>query len=169
MTDYIEISNRTIWIGIIAGVVASLYLLFPVILPGFPNLWYATGILGIFLVWGSLQDERFQGFVIAAGVFLIISFAVYPAVTNFLVDQGGPVQKTENTEVVTLSVPDMFCQGCVYSVRDALKGIDGVKQVKVSLSEKEAVVSYNPKKTSPEEMVQNRVVEGYGGSIKETS
>ncbi len=88
------------------------------------------------------------------------------ALSAFVSGSGDTVQQVQGTKTVTLSVPGMFCQGCVYSVRKSLNGMNGVKQAQVSLSSKEAVVVYDPQKTSPEEIVQHKVIQGFGGSIK---
>ena len=52
------------------------------------------------------------------------------------------------TKQVTLKIVGMHCAGCAGSVERALKGIAGVSAVTVSLAAGQAVVDYEPEKTS---------------------
>jgi len=54
---------------------------------------------------------------------------------------GGLSFAAEQT--VTLSVSGMTCASCPYIVRQSLAAVDGVTAVKVSLSEKTAVVVFD--------------------------
>lgn len=51
---------------------------------------------------------------------------------------GAPV--VQAAETITLSISGMDCDGCKQSVTDALKGVEGVAEVEVSLEENTAVV-----------------------------
>jgi len=64
-----------------------------------------------------------------------------------------------------MKVTGMTCGGCISSVTRALKMIDGVDDVKVSLSAGEATVQYDERLTSPDQLksaVQNA---GYGVDV----
>lgn len=52
----------------------------------------------------------------------------------------------------TLKVAGMTCGGCVSSVTNALKAVDGVSAVAVSLQAGEARVEFNENATSPERL-----------------
>lgn len=52
----------------------------------------------------------------------------------------------------TLKVAGMTCGGCVGSVTKALKAVDGVTAVAVSLQSGEARVEFNEEATSPERL-----------------
>ena len=58
-----------------------------------------------------------------------------------------------STTTVILSVEGMTCAACPVAVTTALKKLDGVKEAKVSLSEKNAVVYYDVAKVKPQQMV----------------
>ena len=70
-----------------------------------------------------------------------------------------------STTTVTFSVEGMTCAWCPVAVKTVLKRLDGVKEAKVSLSEKNAVVEYEPAKVKPQEMVDavNRL--GYQANL----
>jgi copper chaperone len=56
-----------------------------------------------------------------------------------------PTESTEMpvvqaAETITLSISGMDCDGCVKSVTEALKGVDGVAEVEVSLENQTAVI-----------------------------
>ena len=55
-------------------------------------------------------------------------------------------------ETVELKVEGMDCEGCVKSVTRMLSGVPGVQNVKVSLADANAKVTYDPAKTGIEQM-----------------
>ena len=62
---------------------------------------------------------------------------------------GAPNAKARpSTTTVTLSVEGMTCASCSVAVKTVLKRLDGVKEAKVNLSEKNAVVEYEPARSS---------------------
>lgn len=167
--EYVTLTVPGAWVvGLGAGAVAALSYILPFVAPGTGNLWYVTVPAGGVIVAYVLPEQRLKGAAIGAGSFALIAFLLVPAVGGILAGGGGtePVQTGEGTETVVIAVPDMFCQGCSYSVQSALNGIPGVEQASVSLQKKEAVVVYDPDVVTPEQIVQNGVVQGYGGTIK---
>ena len=66
---------------------------------------------------------------------------------------------------VTLKVEGMSCAACAFSVRTARKKLDGVKDAKVSSSESQAVVDYNPAKVTAEQMIDAVNKLGYKASL----
>ncbi len=48
----------------------------------------------------------------------------------------------------TIKIKGMTCMGCVNSVRTVLKNLSGVIQVEVTLDPAQAIVQYDPAKTS---------------------
>ncbi len=64
-------------------------------------------------------------------------------------------------QTVTLSVPGMTCAACPFTVKAALNKVDGVTQVDVSYSEREAVVTFDDTQTSVEALTQATANAGY--------
>lgn len=62
----------------------------------------------------------------------------------------------------TLKVTGMTCGGCVNNVTQALKTIEGVGDVKISLATGEATVQYDDKLTSPDHLKSTVKSAGYG-------
>jgi copper chaperone CopZ len=61
-----------------------------------------------------------------------------------------------------LKVTGMTCGGCTSNVTEALKAVSGVSDVEVSLSDGEATVQYDERKTSSEQLKSAVKGAGYG-------
>ncbi|MCZ2075914.1 MAG: cation transporter [Bryobacterales bacterium] len=57
------------------------------------------------------------------------------------------------TKTVRIPIQGMVCTVCVSNVKKALRALDGVQQVEVSLEQREAQVQYVEGKISPQELV----------------
>lgn len=68
-----------------------------------------------------------------------------------------------------LNVTGMTCGGCTGSVTNALKGVDGVGDVKVSLSTGEATVQYDERRASPDQLKSAVTQAGYGVETPSTT
>ena len=60
-----------------------------------------------------------------------------------------------------LNVTGMTCGGCTGSVTNALKGVDGVSDVKVSLSTGEATVQFDERRATPDQLKSAVTQAGY--------
>lgn len=65
------------------------------------------------------------------------------------------------TTQTTLNINGMTCGGCVNSVTNALKQIDGVSNVQVSLADKNAVIDFDDSKTNVDSLKQAVEDAGY--------
>jgi copper chaperone CopZ len=61
-----------------------------------------------------------------------------------------------------LKVTGMTCGGCISNVTHALKALNGIGDVKVSLSTGEAAVQYDDRLTSPAQLKSAVTGAGYG-------
>jgi copper chaperone len=66
-------------------------------------------------------------------------------------------------QTVTLGISGMTCGGCVRSVTNVLKALDGVAKAEVSLERNNAVVDYDPGKVGIDQL--KRSVEEAGFEI----
>ena len=64
-------------------------------------------------------------------------------------------------QTVTLGISGMTCGGCVRSVTNVLKALDGVAKADVSLEKKSAVVDYDPAKVGIEQLKHSVVEAGF--------
>lgn len=69
-------------------------------------------------------------------------------------------------QTVTLDVPGMTCSSCPITVKKALTKVDGVQQVKTSFEKREAVVTFDDKKTSAEKLISAVTDAGYPCTLK---
>lgn len=93
-----------------------------------------------------------------------LSFFILAAalLTAGIAHAGTALQDKKAESTVTLSVNGMTCESCVQTVTKALKGVDGVKDVKVSLQEKKATVTLvGGAKTTEEQLAKAVQKAGY--------
>lgn len=78
----------------------------------------------------------------------------------------APADQTSPTSAsMSFNVDGMTCPSCSVAVRTALKKVDGVKDAKVSVSDKRATVDYDPRKATPQQMVDAVNNLGYRASL----
>lgn len=68
-----------------------------------------------------------------------------------------------------IKVTGMTCGGCTANVTKALKTVNGVNDVTVSLSDGKATVQYDEKLTSPEQLKSAVIGAGYGVDTSNTA
>ena len=68
-----------------------------------------------------------------------------------------------------LKVTGMTCGGCTNNVTNALKAVNGVENVIVSLSDGTATVQYDEKLTAPQELTLAVKNAGYGVNAANTT
>jgi len=91
------------------------------------------------------KEQRMRSSLMVLGIVLlawVVGHSV-PAIAQ----QGT---KAGALRVCTLNVAGMTCAGCEAAVRSAAKTVDGVKDVKASDDKKNADVTDDPSKTTPE-------------------
>lgn len=76
---------------------------------------------------------------------------------------AGPDARAER---VVIAVEGMHCGGCASGVKAMLKRTEGVISADVSYERKEAVVEYDPDRTTPEKIVEAINNMGYKASVK---
>lgn len=68
---------------------------------------------------------------------------------------------SQNAKTVTISVTGMTCGHCVQTVEKALRAVQGVYTVEVSLEKKQAVVAYDPALTNEDALKDAVLSAGY--------
>ncbi len=64
----------------------------------------------------------------------------------------------------TLKVLGVDCNNCAANVRKALEGINGIEKLDIRLSDKIAVVTFDPDKVGRQEITEN--VEDFGFEVE---
>jgi P-type Cu+ transporter len=84
--------------------------------------------------------------------------------------EGGTevIEKTR-LEQVGIPVTGMTCASCVRRVERALGKKEGVSGASVNFAAEKATVEYDPRATSPEELVETVRGAGYSADVRETS
>lgn len=59
----------------------------------------------------------------------------------------------EEVKLIEIPIEGMSCMSCVANVKKTLSGMDGVKEVTVSLKNKSAKVKYNLQKITQEQLI----------------
>ena len=67
---------------------------------------------------------------------------------------------------VTLAVEGMTCASCPYQVEAALKKVDGVTHIEVSLSDKGAVVTFDDAKVDAAALTKATTVAGFPSNLQ---
>ena len=89
-----------------------------------------------------------------------VAFSALGAIANPAANGQGFVVTAES-KTIDLKVSDMTCGvGCVKKVESALAKVDGVSKANVSMPDK-AVVTYDPAKTKPEDLIAALKKAGY--------
>lgn len=74
---------------------------------------------------------------------------------------------SESEKTVKFSVAEMTCATCPIAVKKAMQRVDGVINVEVSYEDKTAVVTFDPKLTSPDEIGQASTNVGFPATVNE--
>lgn len=166
-----HIDMKMIVVGLIAGVIASSWAVLPFFISGVSNLLYMTitmGLLFLFMFGGFNKKTLIKSGSLALGIYLLMSYIIFPFASDLLI--GGVIDTSQyadgNYATINLALPGLFCSGCAYSSQNALKGIHGVVDAKVSFDDKNGVVVYDPNVVTPEEFVSNDLIKAYGGEIQ---
>ena len=102
--------------------------------------------------------------VLTSLLFITVSF-VSPscAQQQKKTEQTTPNDQTKTVAIqkLKMSVDGMSCSACQSTVKKAIKSLDGVTDVEVSLEKKFAFFSYNPLKVKPEQIQKAVNDKGY--------
>jgi periplasmic mercuric ion binding protein len=70
-------------------------------------------------------------------------------------------------KTVTLEVPTMNCVTCPFTVKKALKNVEGVSKAEVTYETKLAVVTFDDEKTTAKALTEATTNAGYPSTLKE--
>lgn len=96
---------------------------------------------------------------------LAILVSALSAVTACRRDTQAPastsVARTVATQTVSVRVDGMICQVCAGSVKNALKKVDGVQNAEISLEKRHAVIHYDARTVSVDQLTRAIKDAGY--------
>lgn len=114
---------------------------------------------------GSTRINRIVLWIIAP---LLVAMLLLPYFAPRLFAGSTPKGATPmQTEQAVFKVEGMHCSACPVTVRNSLTQVDGVQDAKVTLDPPQAVVTYDPAKTSVQAIEQATTKAGYPSSVKQ--
>ena len=103
----------------------------------------------------------------AATAVVAILFALPYVMPPFVARRNADsTEVSMSTVQATLRVENMTCSGCVATVTRVLSGLDGVRDVKVTLDPPKAVVLYDSSKLGPEDLTRATARAGYPSALE---
>ncbi len=106
--------------------------------------------------------KRLAVLITFAGLTALAALAVFGA--RALMGGDSPAAETVTS---TFHVTGMTCGGCEFGVRHVVKKLDGVAEVEASYKEERVVVTYQPEKVKPEQIIQAIESLGYSAEPQE--
>lgn len=102
---------------------------------------------------GGVVHKRLRGAFLAFAIVILGALAFSVACQR----EHTPVARAANSggkEIRTITVPieGMSCGACAASVKKTLKAIEGVREVRVNLEQRNASIEYEPGKVAPEQL-----------------
>ncbi|WP_157018063.1 heavy-metal-associated domain-containing protein [Mesorhizobium xinjiangense] len=106
--------------------------------------------------------------LIAMAGFLAVGVSGLP----LIVSAPAPVlvssaQAAETERAATFDVPGMTCALCPVTVRKAMEGVEGVRQVEVDFDARTATVVFDPSMTTIETIAAASTNAGYPAAVKD--
>lgn len=99
--------------------------------------------------------------LLAIGVFGLPLIASAPSPVFVSAAQAAEAQQT-----ATFDVPGMTCALCPVTVRKAMEGVEGVRQVEVDFESRTATVVFDPSVTTVEAIAAASANAGYPATVK---
>ncbi len=174
MAKEIEINIKALIGGIVGGLTASFFAFGPLIMSllGFDAVtsltvvkyWMYLIITGVIVALAfpfstrkksiSLSKSGILTSLVSFGLIFIIGvYGLTPILAPLVSGNTRQEITNGNYKVLTLSIPGMVCSGCAASIQGALKNTNGVIDASVTLSNKQAIVIYDPSITTKEKIV----------------
>lgn len=79
---------------------------------------------------------------------------------------AAPEPAQESLQGVTFDMQNMTCAMCSITIKKALQGVDGVKNVTVDADAKTATVTFDPQKTTLEALIKATTNAGYPATVR---
>ncbi len=105
-----------------------------------------------------MNTKRFTAMLAILSLFLLGGTAVV----------AGDSKATTNAVVSTFEVNGMTCGGCSSGLRLQVKKLEGIEDIKVSHEDGSAMVTYDPDKVSPKDILKAIEKMGFEGKLQKT-
>nr|WP_020563100.1 cation transporter [Methylosarcina fibrata] len=96
---------------------------------------------------------------------ICLSLLAAPFVTQ-TVYAAAPEPAQASLQSVTFDMQNMTCAMCSITIKKALQGVDGVKNVTVDADAKTATVTFDPQKTTLEALIKATTNAGYPATVR---
>lgn len=107
---------------------------------------------------------RFNKIVLWMFAVLVFVLLVFPYAVPY-VFAAETSEAQAQTKQVTLDVKNMTCASCFITIKGSLKKLDGVKDIKLTMKPPQAVITYDPTKTTTEDLAKTITNAGYPSKV----
>lgn len=90
-----------------------------------------------------MQNTKSLFMKLSFSLVMVIAFAITSCAQN-QPKTDTTASKTVQTQKIKMSIDGMVCSACQSSVKKTIKSLDGVKDVEVSLENRNAIVTFYP-------------------------
>jgi len=98
---------------------------------------------------------------------LAVSLLLMPLmVQNIYAEAREPVAVKQRIQTVTFDVQNMTCAMCQFTIKKALKKVEGVQKVSVDTTQKTATVIFDSQKNNVEALIKATTDAGYPATIR---
>lgn len=118
------------------------------------------------------QMFRNLGFIVAAGLAVLTLSGVLTGTCPFCfvgVDTAQASNEKSESTSITIPVEGMTCASCTFTVRIAIKKLEGVIDAKVTLDPDQADVTYDASKVGPQQIVDAINKAGYKARLPKSN
>lgn len=106
--------------------------------------------------------DRMRLATVSVGLAILVSaLSAVTACRRDTQQTASTVERAVATRTVSVPVDGMICQVCAGSVKNALKKVDGVQDAEISLEKRHAVIHYDDRKVSVEQLTRAIKDAGY--------
>ena len=99
-------------------------------------------------------------------LFLVLSLAV-GFLSMHTVQAKSPIQTQNSSQSVMLDMQNMTCAMCNITIKKALQGVDGVRDVNVDSDTETATVTFDPQKTNSKSLIKATTNAGYPATVRQ--
>lgn len=97
-----------------------------------------------------------------------LSPATPPSASSVPASAQAPIASCEtSSRELVLHVEGLTCEGCAWQIREALRKVDGINDVRTTVADKRVVVTYDPRRATAATAMQALDYVGYKSEVRQ--